>query len=129
MVSQQEIDHKLASYKLSVQVEGGKPSNNLVKYLTHEVEAGLTLEYHSELMTHYILPNIPKSLLHKKSRFMENNKDVLGLINFEFVSLTEFEVAQRNIVDPKNVIGAGADSFEESVEDDVYEGDDVRSEF
>ena len=48
MVSQQEMDHKLASYKLSVEVVGGKPSNNLVKYLTHEVEAGLTLEYHSE---------------------------------------------------------------------------------
>jgi len=51
-------------------------------------------------MTYYILPNIPKSLLHRKSLFMENNKDLLGLINFEFVSLTEFEVAQRNIVDP-----------------------------
>ena len=130
MVSQQEMDHKLASYKLSVEVVGGKPSNNLVKYLTHEVEAGLTLEYHTEQMTYYILPNIPKSLLHRKSHFMEKNKELLGLINFEFVSLTEFEVAQRNIVDPlheKNV--PGVDSFEESVEENDYEGDDVRSEF
>ena len=81
-------------------------------------------------MTYYILPNIPKSLLHRKSLFMENNKELLGLINFEFVSLTEFEVAQRNIVDPLNVNKPGdVDSFEESVEDNDYEGDDVRSEF
>ena len=111
-----------------MEVVGGKPSNNLVKYLTHEVEAGLTLEYHSELMTYYILPNIPKSLLHRKSLFMEKNKELLGLISFEFVSLTEFEVAQRNIVDPQNV-NLLAESFEESVEENDYEGDDVRSEF
>ena len=58
---------------------------------------------------------------------MENNKELLGLIDFEFVSLTEFEVAQRNIVDPKNVIVKGAETFEESVEEDEYEGDDVQS--
>ena len=93
MVTQQEIDHKLACYKLIIQVEGGKPSDNLVKYLSSEVDAGLTLEYHTELLTYYILPNIPKSLLHRKSRFMEKNKSILGLINFEFISLTEFEIA------------------------------------
>lgn len=74
-------------------MEGGKPSDNLVKYLSNEVEGGITLEYHTDLLTYYILPNIPKSLLHRKSRFMEKNKSILGLINFEFVSLTDFEIA------------------------------------
>jgi len=97
----------------------------LVKYLTHEVEAGLTLEYHSDQITYYILPNIPKSLLFKKSRFMEANKSLLGLLNFEFVSLTEFEVAQRNIADPRNRNAPGLESFKESVEDFDYEGDDL----
>ena len=60
---------------------------------------------------------------------MEKNKELLGLINFEFVSLTEFEVAQRNIVDPQHENVPGVDSFEESVEENDYEGDDVRSEF
>ena len=49
---------------------------------------------------------------------MEKNKPLLGLISFEVVSLTEFEVAQRNIVDPKQQKGAGGhESFDESVED------------
>lgn len=60
---------------------------------------------------------------------MEKNKSILGLINFEFVSLTDFEIAQRNIIDPKNFVGPGVDSFEESVEELDYEGDDAGSEY
>lgn len=102
-VTRQEAEQELASYKLSVKVEEGKPSNNLVKFLSHDVDAGLTLEFHSEEMTHYILPNIPKSLVYKKSSFMEANKKLLGLLSFEFVSLTELEVSQRNIPDPYRI--------------------------
>ena len=95
------------------------------------MEGGLTLEYHTDFVTIYILPNIPKSLLHRKSLFMEKNKSILGLLNFEFVSLTEFEVAQRNIVDinPKNIQGHKITSFEESLDDQDYEGDDAGSEY
>ena len=45
---------------------------------------------------------------------MENNKDMLGILDYELVSLPSFEVAQRNI--PQIELGASK-SFEESVED------------
>ena len=49
---------------------------------------------------------------------MENNKEMLGLINFEFVSLPAFEVAQRNIqIVVQDEVKA---DFEESFEDQSF---------
>jgi len=62
-----------------------------VRYLSKDVGV-LNLEYHTDLQTYYILNNITKNLLFKKADFMERNKTMLGLINFEFVSLHAFEV-------------------------------------
>ena len=52
----QKNDQETASYKLIVQVENGKPSEYLVRYLSMDVPQ-LTLEYHTELLTYFILPN------------------------------------------------------------------------
>ena len=49
---------------------------------------------------------------------MECNKEMLGLINFEFVSLPAFEVAQRNI--PIVVQDRLKEEFEESFEDQSF---------
>lgn len=58
-VTSREIDHSTASYKLIVEVYDGEPSDSLVRYLSKDVP-DLTLEYHTELLTYYILPNISK---------------------------------------------------------------------
>ena len=71
-------------------MEGGKPSDNLVRYLQKETSE-LILEYTTNMLTYYVVPNISKSLLLKKSNFMENNKQFLGLINFDFVTLPSYE--------------------------------------
>ena len=92
----QDIDHSVSSYQLIVEVEDRVPSQTLVRYLSKDVP-DLTLEYHTELLTYYTLPNITKSVLLKKVQFLEKNKDFLGLIDFEVVSLPSFEVVQRNI--------------------------------
>ena len=110
----QKNDQETASYKLIVQVKNGKPSEYLVRYLSMDVPQ-LTLEYHTELLTYYILPNITKALLLKKVNFLECNMDFLGLINFEFVSLSTFELAKRDI--PIVVPAEMKENFDESVED------------
>ena len=79
----------------------------------------LTLEYHTELLTYYILPNITKALLLKKVNFLECNMDFLGLINFEFVSLSAFELARRDI--PIVVPAEMRAKFDESVEDQSFD--------
>ena len=56
-VNSREIDNKIASYKLIVEVLDGRPSDSLVRYLSKDVP-DLTLEYHTDLLTYYILPNI-----------------------------------------------------------------------
>jgi len=91
-VNSREIDHNIASYKLIVEVMDGKPSDSLVRYLSKDVE-DLTMEYHTDLLTYYILPNISKNVLYQKTLFIENNMTMLGLIDFEIVSLPAFEVA------------------------------------
>ena len=58
-VTSREIDHSTARYKLIVEVYDGEPSDSLVRYLSKDVP-DLTLEYHTELLTYYILPNISK---------------------------------------------------------------------
>ena len=78
-----------------MQVEDGKPSDQLVRYLSKDVEI-LNLEYHTDLLTYYILNNITHTLLLKKANFIEQNKAMLGLISFEFVSLHPFEAIQRD---------------------------------
>jgi hypothetical protein len=118
MISSQHLDHKLSSYKLIVQVYGGKPSDNLVRYLSKDVEE-LTLEYQTDLLTYYVLPNITKAMLCKKSDFMERNRAMLGIMNFEFVTLPAFEVAARDI--PSSIRNAIKDGgYEESVEDQDF---------
>lgn len=114
IIQSQQVDHSLGSFKLIVQVEGGKPSDNLVRYLSKDVE-GLTLEYQTDLLTYYIMPNISKILLHKKSCFMERNMLMLGLINFEFVSLPVFEMAARDI--PSVIPESAIKDYEDSVEE------------
>jgi len=47
MLTQREIDHKIGSYKLIAEVVDGKPSDNLVRYLSKDVP-DLTLEYQSD---------------------------------------------------------------------------------
>ena len=49
------------------------------------------MEYTTDMLTYYVVPNMSKSLLLKKSNFMENNKQFLGLINFDFVTLPGYE--------------------------------------
>ena len=85
----------------------------------------LTLEYHTELLTYYILPNISNSLLLKKVNFLECNMDMLGLLNFEFVSLSAFELAKRDI--PIVVPSEIKAKFDESVQDQSF--DEVLSDF
>jgi len=110
--SSRDVDHhNFGSFRLVVEVEGGKPSDSLVRYLSKDVP-DLTLEYHTELLTYYILPNISKALLLQKTCFMENNMDLLGLVDFEVVSLPAFEVEQRNL--PKSSPKVLAEGFEES---------------
>ena len=77
------------------------------------------MEYHTELLTYYILPNISKQVLFQKTTFLENNMTMLGLIDFEIVSLPAFEVAQRNIALPC-VPNEVADGFEDSFDDIDY---------
>ena len=48
-------------------------------------------------MSYYVLTNMTKSLLFKKSNFMEINQALLGLVNFEFVSGTEHDDQSQNI--------------------------------
>jgi len=117
-VSSREIDHKIASYKLIVEVLDGKPSDSLVRYLSKDCP-DLTLEYHTDLLTYYILPNISKQILFQKATFLENNMNMLGLIDFEIVSLPAFEVAQRNIALPVIPSEVG-DGFEDSFDDIDY---------
>ena len=57
ILDSQEIDHEIASYKLVVEVFDGKPSESLVRYLSKDIP-DLTLEYHTDQLTYYILPNI-----------------------------------------------------------------------
>jgi len=79
----------------------------------------LTLEYQTDLLTYYVLPNITKAMLCKKSDFMERNRAMLGLMNFEFVTLPAFEVAARDI--PSTIRNAVREfDFEESVEDQEF---------
>ena len=86
-----EAEHKqLRSYKLIVQVEGGRPSDNLLRYMQMD-GVGVTLEYQTDQQSYYILSNMTMSLLFKKSNFMEINQELLGLINFEFVSVNDYE--------------------------------------
>ena len=59
MLSQREVDNQIGSYKLVVEVEDNKPCDNLVRYLSKDVP-DLTLEYQTEYLTYYILPNISK---------------------------------------------------------------------
>ena len=75
----------------------------------------LLLEYNSEALVYYVLPNISKSLLHKKAQFMESHKQVLGLIDFEFTSMPPFEVAQRELMmsAPEHF----NEAFEESIDE------------
>ena len=61
-VKSKEIDNKISSYKLIVEVLDGKPSDSLVRYLSKDVP-DLTLEYHTDLLTYYILPNISQETL------------------------------------------------------------------
>ena len=63
-----------------------------MRYLSKDVP-DLTLEYQTEYLTYYILPNISKQVLFKKTNFMENNKNMLGILDYELVSLPSFEVA------------------------------------
>lgn len=100
-----------------MQVEDGKPSDNLVRYLSKDVE-GLTLEYQTDLLTYYIIPNISKALLFKKSCFMEKNMTMLGLVNFEFISLPVFEMAARDI--PSVIPEVAIKDYEESVEEQEF---------
>ena len=87
----------MGSYKIIVQVEGGKPTDHLVRYLKKDLPE-LELEYNTDLVTYYILPNITKHFLSKKIAFMERNKGMLGLIQFEVISMSAFEIAQRDIL-------------------------------
>lgn len=89
------------------------------------MESGLTMEYQTDEATYYVLPNISKSLLLKKSRFMEANMQLLGLLSFQFVSLSESEVAQRSLAADAALrrSALGIDSFEESVAGSEFEGD------
>ena len=113
-MNDQKSDQEIASYKLIAQVENGKPSEYLVRYLSMDIPQ-LTLEYHTELLTYYILPNITKELLLKKVNFLECNMDFLGLINFEFVTLSTFELAKRDL--PIVVPAEMKEKFDQSVED------------
>ena len=61
-VNSNEIDLNIASYKLIIEVVDGKPSDILLRYLSKDCP-DLTLEYHTELLTYYILPNISRNLL------------------------------------------------------------------
>ena len=75
----------------------------------------MTLEYHTDLLTYYILPNISNTLLLKKVNFLECNMSMLGLLNFEFVSIPVFEATKRNI--PIVVPDEMKANFDESIED------------
>jgi hypothetical protein len=92
ILSQREVGDQIASYKLVIEAIDNKPSDNLVRYLSKDVP-DLTLEYQTEYLTYYILPNISKQILYKKTHFMEKNKGMLGILEYEIVSLPAFEVA------------------------------------
>jgi len=47
---------------------------------------------------------------------MENNKQMLGILDYEIVSLPPFEIAQRNIPQALDLMK----SFEQTVEDQEY---------
>ena len=115
MLTQREIDHKIGSYKLIAEVIDSKPSDNLVRYLSKDVP-DLTLEYQSDFLTYYVLPNISKHVLLKKTKFMENNKQMLGILDYEIVSLSPFDIAQRNAPQVLDLVK----SFEQTVEDQEY---------
>lgn len=109
---------KVGSFKLIVEVEGGKPSDGLVRYLSKDVPE-LTLEYHTDLLTYYVLSNISYALLYKKTKFLEKNRKMLGLIEFEAVSLTNYEIEARSIPRDKldeRLLG----SFDESIDEQEY---------
>lgn len=78
----------------------------------------LTLEYQTDLLTYYILPNITRALLQKKASFMEKNMLMLGLINFEFVSLPAFEIAARGI--KPDIPNDAIKDYEDSVEEQEF---------
>ena len=67
-----QVDSSVSSYNLIVEVEGGKPSEYLIRYLQKDTDE-LILEYTTETQYHYIIPNLTKELLQTKSHFMEAN--------------------------------------------------------
>lgn len=92
-VSLEDAD-SFGSYRLAVQVkDGGKPSDDLIRYLGKDVD-DLVLEYQTELLSYFVLPNISKALLSKKAGFMEDNRSLLSIENFEVVSVPLYEIAQ-----------------------------------
>ena len=59
-------DASESSYKLIVEVQDGKPSEALVRYLQKDTSE-LILEYTTSSQCHYIMPNLSKELLLTKS--------------------------------------------------------------
>ena len=59
-------DASKSSYKLIVEVEGGKASETLVRYLQKDTDE-LILEYTTDAQYHYIVPNLSKDLLLTKA--------------------------------------------------------------
>ena len=110
-----QVDYSVSSYQLIVEVEGGKPSEYLIRYLQKDTEE-LILEYTTETQHHYILPNLSKELLLTKSNFMEVNKQLLGLIFFEFSTRPCFESSDNRKVAGQLSVTNVKENFEESFE-------------
>ena len=110
-----QVDYSVSSYQLIVEVEGGKPSEYLIRYLQKDTEE-LILEYTTETQHHYILPNLSKDLLLTKSNFMEVNKQLLGLIFFEFSTRPYFDSSHNAKTAAHLSITNVKENFEESIE-------------
>ena len=105
VINTSQQDHSRAGdYRLVIQSERNntKAHDNLVRYLWKDVPQ-LSLEYATEKLSYYILPNISKSLLQTKASFLEQNRALLGVVYFDFESLDSFETEKRKIAEDKPV--------------------------
>ena len=71
------------------------------------------------MLTYYVLEKVSKTMLLKKSLFMEDNKELLGLVSFEFLSLTSYETKKHNDLSVTNVQEKFEESFEMQDNDEI----------